>query len=105
MLDLDSIITLQTGIVFRIVGNQKAAVDQELSMDIVEGIIVLPERGEIKVVNEIGARIWSLIDGQRSIQEIATQINNEYQVDVIEAQQDTLDFVRTLEERGLVNHR
>jgi hypothetical protein len=105
MLDLNSILAHQTGIVFRLVGNHETAVDQELSMDTVEGIIVLPERGEIKVVNEIGARIWSLIDGQKSIQEIAIQINNEYQVNVIEAQKDTLDFVRTLEERGLVFHR
>jgi hypothetical protein len=102
MLDLHSIFHQQTGIVFRIVGNFTTDEANPLPEHLAEGILILPERGQIKVVNEIGARIWSLIDGHSSIQDIALKITDEYQVSLVEAQRDTLDFVNELQERGLV---
>ena len=39
-----------------------------------EAVIVLPDRGEVKVLNEVGARIWALADGSRSVREIAAAI-------------------------------
>jgi hypothetical protein len=102
MLDLHSIIHQQTGIVFRMVGNLASDEVNLLPEQQVEGILILPERGQIKVVNEIGARIWSLIDGQSSIQDIASKITDEYQVGLEDALRDTLVFMKELEERGLV---
>ena len=29
-----------------------------------EAVIVLPQKGKVKVLNEVGAAIWDLIDGQ-----------------------------------------
>lgn len=68
-----------------------------------EAVLVLAHRGEVKVLNEVAARIWSLIDGQRSIRTIAQMISEEYQVDDIQAQADTLEFVENLEQRGILN--
>ena len=68
-----------------------------------EAVLVLAHRGEVKVLNEVAARIWSLIDGQRSIRTIAQMISEEYQVDDIQAQADTLEFVENLEQRGILS--
>ncbi len=61
-----------------------------------ETVLVLPDKGKVKVLNEVGGRIWSLIDGRRSVREIAALIANEYNVSVSEAEKDTLEFIDSL---------
>ena len=68
-----------------------------------EAVIVLPEQGQVKVLNEVGARIWDLADGSRTVRDIATAICLEYQVEPARAEADTLDFVAELVERGVVS--
>lgn len=67
-----------------------------------EAVLVLPEQGKIEVLNEVGARIWSLADGTRTVREIAAAICAEYDVDPAQAGVDTLAFVMGLVERGIV---
>lgn len=67
-----------------------------------EAILVLPEKGEVKVLNEVGARIWELADGSRSVREIAKLICKEYEVKQELAEADTLDFLQELEIRGAI---
>jgi hypothetical protein len=67
-----------------------------------EAVIVLPARGKINVVNEVGARIWSLIDGSRSVREIAGMICQEYRVEAVQAQVDTSQFISSLSDRGAI---
>jgi hypothetical protein len=67
-----------------------------------EAVIVLPEQGKIKVLNEVGARIWSLVDGQRSVREIAEQLSAEYHLPQTEAEADTLEFVDQLLAKGVL---
>ena len=67
-----------------------------------EAVLVLPERGEVKVLNKVGARIWELADGQRSVSEIAALICQEYDVDLEVATSDALEFLAELESRGAI---
>jgi hypothetical protein len=67
-----------------------------------EAVLVLPERGEVKVLNEVGARIWELADGQRPVSEIASLICQEYEVELEVATSDTLEFLVDLESRGVI---
>lgn len=67
-----------------------------------EAVLVQAERAKVKVLNEVGARIWELADGSRSVLEIASQISREYQVGVEEAQTDAWNFIQQLVERGLL---
>jgi len=67
-----------------------------------EAVLVLPGKGEVKVLNEVGSLIWSLVDGRRSIKEIATQINAEYKVSQPEAENDALAFIQQLMDKGIV---
>lgn len=67
-----------------------------------EAVLVLPEQGEVKVLNEVGARIWQLIDGSRTVEEIADVIYSEYEVDEEQARSDVLAFIVELESKGIV---
>lgn len=67
-----------------------------------EAILVMPEKGKVKVLNQSGARIWEMVDGRRSIRQIAAQICQEYEVEATEAEMDALAFIRDLVERGVL---
>jgi len=94
MIDLDSYPLPVEDVVGRVV---EGAEDQPA-----EAVLVLPEKGQVKVLNEVGARIWSLVDGQRNLREIAHLICQEYEVDASQAETDVLAFVEELAEGGVV---
>jgi hypothetical protein len=70
--------------------------------DRLEAVLVLPTRGRINVLNEVGARIWSLADGIRTVKEITAAICEAYDIDQATAQKDTLQFLELLLERGVI---
>ena len=59
-----------------------------------EAVIVLPDKGEVKVLNEVGARIWALADGSRSVREIAATIASLYDVPPSQAEAGKLASCR-----------
>jgi hypothetical protein len=67
-----------------------------------EAVLVQPGKGEAKVLNEVGGRIWSLIDGQRNIKDIAATINCEFNVSQSEAESDTLTFIQQLWDKEII---
>ena len=67
-----------------------------------EAVIVLPEKGEVKVLNDVGARIWALADGSRSVREIAAVIASNYEVSPAQAEADTLAFLGELRDKALL---
>jgi t-SNARE complex subunit (syntaxin) len=67
-----------------------------------EAVLVLPDKGEVKVLNEVGARIWELADGTRTIAEIAELLTQEFEVDIQKAQDDALIFLQQLEQKGVI---
>ncbi|MCJ7662586.1 MAG: PqqD family protein [Anaerolineales bacterium] len=67
-----------------------------------EAVLVLPEKGKVKVLNEVGAFIWSKVDGEGSVRQISELLAAEYEVGKSEAEEDSLAFLSDLEERGVV---
>jgi hypothetical protein len=67
-----------------------------------EAVIVLPDKGQVKVLNEVGARIWALADGSRSVREIAAEIARLYDVSPAQAETDTVLFLQELREKALI---
>jgi hypothetical protein len=67
-----------------------------------EAVLVLTTKAQIKVVNEVGAFIWSQVDGSRTIREIASRVSQEYDVDQEQSEADTLEFIVELANRGIV---
>ena len=88
LLSLDSVLEADPRVVSQVVGE--------------EAVLVLTDASQVKVLNEVGARIWSLIDGSTELREIAARINEAYQVDLTQAEYDVLEFVTSLYERGIV---
>ena len=68
-----------------------------------EAVIVEPRNGLINVINEVGSRMWELIDGQRSISAIAETISDEYDVSPDNALKDALPFFDDLESKKLIS--
>jgi len=54
----------------------------------------------IYVINEVGGRIWELIDGKRSFQDVVDNIVAEFEVHPPEAAADVLQFLLQLEALG-----
>ncbi|HEY0607717.1 MAG TPA: PqqD family protein [Herpetosiphonaceae bacterium] len=67
-----------------------------------EAVLLIPGKGEVKVLNAVGARIWSLVDGSRTLTQIAAAIAAEYAVEPAQAEADTLAFVAELAQREMV---
>jgi hypothetical protein len=68
-----------------------------------EAVLVLPTKGEVKVLNGVGARIWSYIDGARTVGEIIALIQTEYAVGAQDAQEDTCVFLCQLADRDIIS--
>jgi len=67
-----------------------------------EAVLVLPQEGQVKVLNEVAARIWALTDGTHTGRDIANIVLSEYQVDSSEINSDVLDFLEALQKIGIV---
>ena len=67
-----------------------------------EAVILLPEKGQVKVINEVGAYIWSLIDGTNTVRQIVALICSEYEVDQKIAERDANNFLADLVQRGII---
>jgi len=50
----------------------------------------------------MGARIWELVDGRRTLGDIAQTITAEYEVDLPRAQTDVLAFCADLAQAGVL---
>jgi hypothetical protein len=68
-----------------------------------EIIVILPDLGEVKVLNEVGARIWELIDGKRPLSDLVDIICEEYLVARDVAEQDALEFAQRMIDSQLVS--
>ena len=67
-----------------------------------EAVLVHPGQARIRVLNAVGARIWELVDGQRTLGDIAQAISAEYEVDLSRAQTDVLAFCADLIQSGVL---
>lgn len=65
-------------------------------------VLVSPEIGKVRVLNEIGATIWQLIDGKKNVEGIAELLANEYEVSLEQVRSDLTTFISDLTERGLL---
>jgi hypothetical protein len=68
-----------------------------------EAVVVLADQGRVKVLNEVGARIWALADGSRTVHEIISTLRAEYEADPQEIEKDALAFLETLADQGALS--
>jgi hypothetical protein len=79
-----------------------------VSRKIVDGFVLVPIRRKaadlesIYTMNEVGGRIWELVDGERHVWEMRDMIVEEFQVGQEEAEEDLREFLKQLEQVGAV---
>jgi hypothetical protein len=67
-----------------------------------EAVILSMDTKVLRGLNPVGSRIWELIDGQRSLEEITETIVLEFDVTPADAAQDVRAFIQELLDGGLV---
>ena len=87
-MDLDTRLSVPRQVTSRLVGDETVLLDLESGMYF--------------GLDGVGKRIWEAIDEGLTLREIAAIIVSEYEVDEIQAQADTIEFVGDLVERGLL---
>lgn len=67
-----------------------------------ELVLVIPGRGEVKVLNPTGALIWHMADGAHSVRQMAVRLSTDFAVPQEQAEQDVLAFVGDMLGRALL---
>jgi len=67
-----------------------------------EAVMVLPATGKVHTLNEVGTRFWELVDGQRTLEQIAAALADEFDAPSERVEADCRAFVEELSARGLL---
>ena len=88
MVRLDSVVRAAAGLVSRKTGG--------------ELLIVSPQGGNYIVLNETGAQLWDLADGQRTLSDLAQTMAQAWGLEPDRTRQDVLCLATDLVERGVL---
>lgn len=66
------------------------------------GLVVLPGRAEVKVLNPTGIAIFRLLDGRHTVAEIARAVASEFDVTEEQALADVGAFLDELDRNGML---
>jgi hypothetical protein len=67
-----------------------------------EAVVVSPSQGIVRILNDVGSRVWELMDGVRSVLDISEAIAVEFHALRDEVEKDVAEFLNELAEKGLV---
>ena len=65
-------------------------------------LVVVPTEAKVEVLNPVGGRIFELLDGTRSEEQIVAVILEEFEVDEDQARKDVKAFLDELRERKML---
>jgi len=66
------------------------------------GLVVLPGRAEVKVLNPVGIAVFSLLDGSRDVDTLAATIAGEFEIGLDQAREDVIAFLTELQREGML---
>ncbi len=67
-----------------------------------EAVLMMADNSQIKVLNEVGSRIFELSDGEHTVSKIVDQIVAEYDVSSAEAREDVHTFLQQMVTDGIM---
>jgi hypothetical protein len=70
-----------------------------------EAVILGADAGQYFGLNEVGARIWELVQQPVQVSEICARICAEYEVQPDECERDVIELLADMRERGLLDVR
>lgn len=68
-----------------------------------EALVVSPKGSLIYPLNDVGTRVWELLDGKKKVGEITSILCEEFEADEKIIQDDVVVFVEELLKAGLIN--
>jgi len=68
-----------------------------------EAVILNLDNSIYYSLNEVGAKVWDLCDGSKTVRDIATAISEEFEVEKEVAEGDVLELLDDLLREGLVS--
>ncbi len=66
------------------------------------GLVVLPGRSEVKVLNPVAIKVFGLLDGSHSVDQIARLVTEEFDVGEEQALEDIRAFLAELDQHGML---
>jgi hypothetical protein len=66
------------------------------------GLVVLPGRAEVKVLNPVGIAVFSRLDGSQDVDALAAAVAGEFDIELDQARQDVVEFLKELQREGLL---
>jgi hypothetical protein len=66
------------------------------------GLVVLPGRAEVKVLNPVGIAVFSLLDGSRDLDTLAAAVAEEFEIEPAQAREDVVAFLTELQREGML---
>jgi hypothetical protein len=66
------------------------------------GLVVLSGKSEVKVLNPVAIKVFGLLDGEHSQEQIAQAVVEEYEVSEEEALRDVKSFIEELRCHGML---
>jgi len=87
MADLNTVLSHSPSVVTRKTGNEYILVPIANNIADMDSVFTL---------NETGAFIWEMIDGNRTVGEIIEALTYEYETDITTAEEDILEFIETM---------
>ena len=66
------------------------------------GLVVLPGRAEVQVLNPVGIKVYALLDGKHTLADIAREVTAEFDVSEEEALRDAEAFIEDLRRHGML---
>lgn len=68
-----------------------------------EAVIISLGDTWVRGLNPVATRIWQLVDGKSTAEEIAQTLSNEFEINLVQAREDTQQLIEQLEKRRLVS--
>jgi coenzyme PQQ biosynthesis protein PqqD len=82
MLTNSSVVKLRDDVRYRLLGGEAVAVQQS--------------HAEVVVLNDVGARVVELVDGETTVRDLISRLASEYDVDPEQLAKDVVDYLEEL---------
>ena len=67
-----------------------------------EAVVIRQEAGEVLGINNVGARLLELVDGEMPVREIIDALAREYEAERSVLEEDAIEFLQELVGAGLI---
>jgi GeoRSP system PqqD family protein len=84
--------------------NDRLAKGDDSAWRTLEGraVILSGHDGMLRMLEEIGTRLWELLDGDRTVEGIIEILLKEYDVEAEVLEKDVLEFLNDIKSRGMI---